>query len=177
MLLRFWEPVAGEIAIGGVPIRQLCGETVRGLCCVVSQQTHLFNATIRENLLLARPAATDDELLDALRRARLAEEIAVLPDGLDTVVGENGARFSGGQARRLAIARALLRDAPILLLDEPTEHLDPYSERAVLDGLRALMRGRTTLLITHRPQALLGLDRVVTLDGGRVITPPASRLG
>ena len=166
VLLRFWDFEAGAVTIGGVSVRALSGETVRGLCSVVAQRTHLFNASIRENLLLARPDAGDAELLDALRAAQLGDDVAALPDGLATVVGENGARFSGGQARRLAIARAWLKDAPILLLDEPTEGLDVASERAVLDGLETLMRGRTTLLITHRAQALRTMDRVIRLDRG-----------
>ncbi len=170
VLLRFWEYQEGEVSIGGVPVSSLRGETVRGLCSVVAQQAHLFNTSIRENLLLARPGAADAELLRALRLAHLEDDVAALPDGLSTVVGENGARLSGGQARRLAIARAFLKDAPILLLDEPTEGLDAASERAVLDGLATLMRGRTTLLITHRPQALAGMDRVIRLDRGRVRT-------
>ena len=168
VLLRFWDHQAGEVTIGGVRLSSLGGETVRALCSVVAQQTHLFNTSIRENLLLARPGASDAELHEALCQANLGAEIEALPDGLSTVVGENGARFSGGQARRLAIARALLKDAPILLLDEPTEGLDPVSERAVLDGLRTLMQGRTTLLITHRPQALDDMDAVLRLDRGRV---------
>ena len=168
VLLRFWEHQAGKFEIGGVSVASLRGETVRGLCSVVAQQTHLFNTSIRENLLLARPGAPDADLLLALRRAHLEADIAALPDGLATVVGENGARLSGGQARRLAIARAFLKDAPILLLDEPTEGLDAASEGAVLEGLATLMRGRTTLLITHRPQALAGMDRVVWLDHGQV---------
>ncbi len=168
VLLRFWGHQAGEVTIGGTPLAALGGETMRSLCSVVAQQTHLFNTSIRENLLLARPGATDAELHEALRQANLGAEIEALPDGLSTVVGENGARFSGGQTRRLAIARALLKDAPILLLDEPTEGLDPVSERAVLEGLRTLMQGRTTLLITHRPQALEDMDAVLRLDCGRV---------
>ena len=168
VLLRFWDHSSGEVTIGGMPLRELRGDTVRGLCSVVAQQTHLFNTSIRENLLLARPDATDAELIGALRAASLGDDIAALPDGLATMVGENGARFSGGQTRRLALARAFLKDAPILLLDEPTEGLDAASERAVLDGLRTLMRGRTTLLITHRPQALRDMDQVVALDRGQV---------
>ncbi len=168
VLLRFWDHQEGEVAIGGVPIAALSGETVRRLCSVVGQQTHLFNTSIRENLLLARPGADDAVLLRALRLAHLGDDVAALPDGLATVVGENGARFSGGQARRLAIARAFLKDVPILLLDEPTEGLDAASEKAVLDGLATLMRGRTTILITHRPQALAGMDQVIRLDRGRV---------
>ena len=167
VLLRFWD-YEGELEIGGVSLRELGSDTARGLFGVVSQQTHLFNVSVRDNLRLARPDATDAELTLALHAAHLADDIAALPDGLDTLVGENGARFSGGQARRLAIARAILRDAPILLLDEPTEGLDAASERAVLDALAQLMPGKTTLLITHRPSALRIVSRVVSLQHGRV---------
>lgn len=167
VLLRFWD-YEGLITIGGVPLRAFNGEAARGLFSVVAQQTHLFNASVRDNLKLAQPDATDDELMDALRAAHLDEEVLALPDGLKTLVGENGARLSGGQARRLSIARALLKDAPILLLDEPTEGLDAESERKVLDALIKLMPGKTTLLITHRPSALRLVGRVVSLQGGRV---------
>ena len=166
-LLRFWD-FEGDILIGGVGLRALQGDTVRQLFGVVSQQTHLFNRSVRDNLLLARPGASDDELMDALHAAHLSADIARLPDGLDTLAGENGARFSGGQARRLAIARAVLKDAPILLLDEPTEGLDAASEAAVLDGLATLMHGRTTLLITHRPSVLRKVGRVATIEQGRL---------
>ena len=167
VLLRFWE-YEGHLAVGGVSLRQLGGETARDLFAVVSQQTHLFNMSIRDNLLVGRPDATDGGVMAALRAAQLEEDIGALPDGLDTLAGENGARFSGGQARRLSIARAILKAAPILLLDEPTEGLDAASERAVLDALARLIPGRTTLLITHRPSALRIVDRVVSLDHGRV---------
>ena len=169
VLLRFWD-YEGTISIGGVCLRDLGGETIRGLCSVVAQQTHLFNASIRDNLLLGRPGATDAELIEALRAAQLDGDIARLPDGLDTLAGENGARFSGGQARRLSIARALLKDAPILLLDEPTEGLDAKSEEAVLKALQVLVPGRTTLLITHRAQALRIVDAVACLDQGRLVS-------
>ena len=167
VLLRFWD-YEGEVTIGDISLRTLDGDTARALFGVVSQDTHLFNRSIRDNLLLARPHATDAELLAALGAAHLAADIARLPAGLDTLAGENGARFSGGQARRLAIARALLKDAPILLLDEPTEGLDAASEGAVLDALAVLMRGRTTLLITHRSAALRIVDAVVTVERGRI---------
>ena len=167
VLLRFWD-YEGQVTVGGVPLRTMGSDTARGLFGVVSQQTHLFNMSVRDNLKLARPDATDAELLGALRAAQLGPELAAMPDGLDTMAGENGTRFSGGQARRLSIARAILKDAPILLLDEPTEGLDAASERAVLDALAPLMRGRTTLLITHRPSALRVVDRVVELHRGRV---------
>ncbi len=166
VLLRFWQ-YEGHVTIGGVPLRAFSGEAARALFGVVSQQTHLFNASVRDNLRLARPDATDAELMEALRAVHLQDEVAELADGLDTLAGENGVRFSGGQARRLSIARALLKDAPILLLDEPTEGLDAASERAVLDALATLMQGRTTLLITHRVSALRIVGRVVALQGGR----------
>jgi ATP-binding cassette subfamily C protein CydC len=134
---------------------------------VVAQQTHLFNTSIRENLLLARPDATEEELCAALRDADILDEIMAMPSGLDTVVGEAGTDLSGGQARRIAMARAFLKNAPLLVLDEPTEGLDAVSERAVLDTIARLARGRTTLLITHRPQALRLADAVLVLENGK----------
>lgn len=172
VLLRFWDYQAGSVTIGGVPLRDLNGDAARGLFSVVAQHTHLFNASIRDNLRIARPDASTAELHAALRRAHLAETVAAFDDGLDTMVGENGARLSGGQARRLAIARAFLRDAPILLLDEPTEGLDADTERAVLDGLRELMVGRTTVLITHRRAALRDMDAVISLCEGMACGAP-----
>jgi ATP-binding cassette subfamily C protein CydC len=168
VLLRFWDFQEGKVQIGGVSLRELHGETIRGLCAVVAQHTHLFNTSIRENLLLARPDATEDDLRAALRDADILDEVLAMPDGLDTMVGEAGAGLSGGQARRIAIARAFLKNAPLLILDEPTEGLDAASERAVLDTIARLMHGRTTLLITHRPQALRHADSVLVLEHGRI---------
>ena len=166
VLLRFWDYQEGTVEIGGVALRDLDSAMVRNLCAVVAQDTHLFNATVRDNLLLARPDASTDDLRAALHDAGILGEIEALPRGLDTLVGETGTRFSGGQARRIAIARALLKDAPMLVLDEPTEGLDAASERAVLRALDRLMAGRTTLLVTHRPQALRHVDAVVRLEYG-----------
>jgi ATP-binding cassette subfamily C protein CydC len=168
LLLRFWEFQEGEILVGGVPIRTLSGDTMRGYCAVIAQQTHLFNTSIRENLRIARPTATVAQMEQALADAGILEELRAMPQGLDTMVGEMGTRLSGGQARRVAIARAFLKDAPILILDEPTEGLDAYSERIVADALARLMPGRTTLLISHRRQALRGLDQIVTMTDGRM---------
>jgi ATP-binding cassette subfamily C protein CydC len=164
VLLRFWEYQEGTVEIGGVALRDLDSSATRNLCAVVAQDTHLFNATVRDNLLLARPDASADDLRAVLTDVGILGEIEALPRGLDTLVGETGTRFSGGQTRRIAIARALLKDAPILVLDEPTEGLDAASERAVLHALDRLMAGRTTLLVTHRPQALRHVDAVVHLD-------------
>jgi ATP-binding cassette, subfamily C, bacterial CydC len=167
VLLRFWDFQEGRVEIGGVSLRDLQGETIRALSAVVAQQTHLFNTSIRENLLLARPGATHEELRAALRDADILDEVTAMPEGLDTLVGEAGARLSGGQARRIAIARAFLKNAPLLILDEPTEGLDAASERAVIDTIARLARGRTTVLVTHRPQALRLADAVLVLDHGR----------
>jgi ATP-binding cassette subfamily C protein CydC len=169
VLLRFWDYQEGEVEIGDVPLRAFRGETVRSWCAVVAQQTHLFNTSVRQNLLLARPEASEAELIEALRQANIHDEVMALPEGLDTFVGETGTRLSGGQARRVAIARALLKDAPILILDEPTEGLDAESEHAVLQALQILMQGRTTLLITHRPQALSYVDDIAVMSHGRII--------
>ncbi|MCX8256521.1 MAG: thiol reductant ABC exporter subunit CydC, partial [Beijerinckiaceae bacterium] len=171
VLLRFWDYQEGSVAIGGVSLRDIGGDTMRSLCAVVSQQTHLFNTSVRDNLLLARPDADDARLHAALRDAALLDEILAMPNGLDTLVGETGTRLSGGQARRLALARAFLKDAPLVLLDEPTEGLDAASEHLVLQALATLMRDRTTILITHHPQALRLVDKAVKMDavaaGGR----------
>lgn len=163
VLLRFWEFQEGSVEVGGVSLRMLGGEAMRRLCGVVTQQPHLFNATIRDNLLLARPDATDADLWSAIGQAALRDEIAAMPAGLDTEIGEAATALSVGQARRLALARAFLRDAPILILDEPTESLDAATERLVLDGLRRFRQGRTTLLITHRQAPLALADRVMAL--------------
>lgn len=173
LLLRFWECDQGAVLIGGVPVDRLNGDTVRGLCAVIAQQTHLFNTSIRENLRLARPDATETQMWAALRGAGILDEVEAMPERLDTMVGEVGTQLSGGQARRIAIARAFLKDAPILVLDEPTEGLDAVSERIVIEALAILMRGRTTLLITHRPQALRDVDQVIRLESGRVIQKAA----
>jgi ATP-binding cassette subfamily C protein CydC len=133
------------------------------------QDPHVFATSLRGNLLLARPAATDDELRDVLRRVRLADDVAALPEGLDTEVGPQGARLSGGMRGRLALARALLADPEVLVLDEPTTHLDPDTRDAVLDDILAATRGRTVLLVTHDLSHLDRFDEVAVVVGGRVV--------
>ena len=163
LLLRFLDPEAGRVTIDGVDLRDLRQEDVRRTFALAAQEAHVFGSTIRENLRLARPEATDEELRIVLGRARLGDWVASLPDGLDTLVGEEGAQLSGGQRQRLVVARALLADAPVLLVDEPTAHLDgPTAEALVADILDAAGE-RTVLLITHRPEGLDLVDRVVTL--------------
>ncbi|MER5357343.1 thiol reductant ABC exporter subunit CydD [Streptomyces sp. NPDC002785] len=169
VLLRFLDARAGTYRIGGVEASALEGDTVRQFVGLCAQDAHIFDSSIRENLRLARTGATDEELRAALDRARLLDWAEALPDGLDTLVGEYGARLSGGQRQRLALARAILADFPVLVLDEPAEHLDLATADALTADLLAATRGRTTVLITHRLQGLEAVDEVVVLDAGRVV--------
>lgn len=167
LLLRFWD-YEGEIRLGGHDLRAYRPEDVRALLGVLTQYTHLMNATLRENLLLAAPEATEAALLDALEVTQLRAFAAAQPQGLDTPVGEGGVRLSVGQARRLAIARVVLRDAPIVVLDEPAEGLDAHTARALLAAVMERMAGRTVLVITHDLAQVRDLvDAVVTMDAGR----------
>ena len=164
LLLRFLDPDAGSVTIAGHDLREYAQADVRRHFGIAGQEAYVFDSTIRENLRLARPGASDVDLHDALRRARLDDWVASLPDGLDTPVGEEGSRLSGGQRQRLTLARALLADAPVLVLDEPTAHLDPATAQSVMDDVLAATAGRSVLLITHRPEGLEQMDEVVTLD-------------
>ncbi|MFI9754632.1 thiol reductant ABC exporter subunit CydD [Streptomyces collinus] len=169
VLLRFLDAEAGSYVLAGVDAYALHSDDVRGLVGLCAQDAHLFDSSLRENLLLARKDATEDHLRAALRRARLLDWADSLPDGLDTLVGEHGARLSGGQRQRLALARALLADFPVLVLDEPAEHLDLPTADALTADLLAATEGRTTLLITHRLAGLEAVDEVIVLDRGQVV--------
>ncbi|MFJ8782448.1 thiol reductant ABC exporter subunit CydD [Streptomyces sp. NPDC102476] len=169
VLLRFLDADAGTYTLGGVDAYGLHSDDVRRLVGLCAQDAHLFDSSVRENLLLAKKDATEDELRDALHRARLLDWAENLPDGFDTLVGEHGAWLSGGQRQRLALARALLADFPVLVLDEPAEHLDLPTADALTADLLAATEGRTTLLITHRLAGLESVDEVVVLDEGRVV--------
>jgi ATP-binding cassette, subfamily C, bacterial CydC len=164
LLLRFVDPEAGRVTLGGRDLREYRQEDVRRAIAVAGQEAHLFSTSIRENVRLGRPDASDDELEDALRRARILDWVETLPDRLDTLVGEEGRELSGGQRQRIALARALLADAPVLVLDEPTSHLDPETAERMLDDVLDAADGRTVLLITHRPEGLERMDEVVRLD-------------
>ncbi|MER6706971.1 thiol reductant ABC exporter subunit CydD [Streptomyces fumanus] len=169
VLLRFLDADAGSYTLAGVDASALDGDEVRKLVGLCAQDAHLFDSSVRENLLLARKDATEADLRDALARARLLDWADSLPDGLDTQVGEHGARLSGGQRQRLALARALLADFPVLVLDEPAEHLDLPTADALTADLLAATEGRTTLLITHRLAGLRDVDEVIVLDRGRAV--------
>jgi ATP-binding cassette, subfamily C, bacterial CydC len=164
LLLRFVDPEAGRVTLGGHDLREYRQEDVRRAIAVAGQDSHLFSTTIRENVRLARPEATDGELEDALRRARILDWVRRLPDGWDTRVGEQGRELSGGQRQRLVVARALLADAPVLVLDEPTAHLDGPTAERLIDDVLDTAGDRTVLLITHRPEGLDRMDDVVRLE-------------
>jgi thiol reductant ABC exporter CydC subunit len=167
VLVRFVD-YAGSVTLDGTELHALAADDVRRIIGLVEQDPHIFDSTIRENLRLARPAASDPDLRAALDRARLLDWVDTLPLGLDTAVGEHGARLSGGQRQRLALARALLADFPIVVLDEPGEHLDVETSDALMTDLLSATEGRTTLVITHRASGLDDVDEIVVLDRGRI---------
>ncbi len=169
LLLRFWDYSEGRILLAGRDLHNYPQEYVRRQIGCLSQRTWFFNDTLRKNLLLARPAATQEEIQQAARRAQIHDFILGLPKGYETVIGERGLRLSGGERQRLAIARLLLQDAPIFLLDEPTANLDPLNERRILDELFSVARGHSLLLITHRLVGLENMDEVLVLDHGRIL--------
>jgi ATP-binding cassette, subfamily C, bacterial CydC len=173
LLLHFLDPENGRVTIAGRDLRDYRQRDVRATFALAGQNAHLFNSTIRANLTIGRPGASDEELWDALRRAQLAEWVSSLPAGLETLVGEEGTQLSGGQRQRLTLARALLSEAPVLILDEPTAHLDPETAEALVRDVLAAADGRSVLLITHRPEGLELADEVVALDGGRRLQPSA----
>jgi ABC-type transport system involved in cytochrome bd biosynthesis fused ATPase/permease subunit len=173
LLLRFLDPEQGALLFDGNDARDHRQTDIRAMFSLAGQGAHLFNSTIRQNLLLARPDATDDELGAVLARARLADWVEGLPDGIDTLVGEEGRRLSGGQRQRLVLARALLRDAPVLVLDEPTAHLDAATAEALMADVFAAAGDAAVLLITHRSEGLDAVDQVVTLDAGRATSAAA----
>jgi ATP-binding cassette, subfamily B, bacterial len=166
---RFYDPTAGAIALDGRDLRQITKKSLRTQIGIVLQDTLLFSTTIRENIAYGRPEATDEEIVDAARRAQADEFIRVLPDSYASLVGERGGYLSVGQRQRIGIARAFLKNAPVLLLDEPTSALDPTTESAIMETIKELMRGRTTLIVTHRLATVHNVDQIIVLEHGRVV--------
>jgi ABC-type multidrug transport system fused ATPase/permease subunit len=169
LLLRFVDPQHGSILLGGHDLRDLPIEQLRSLIAVVSQETYLFGGSVRDNLALARPDASDREIENAARIANAHGFITGFPDGYATIVGERGLRLSGGQRQRLAIARAVLKDAPILILDEATANVDAAAEAAIAAALDRIAADRTTIVIAHRLSTVRHADRIVVLEAGRVV--------
>jgi len=169
VLLRFVDPEHGGVTVGGVPLTEFDPALWRTCVAWVPQQATLFHGTVADNIRLARPDASDDDLVGAATAANAHGFVTALPDGYATPIGEGGARLSGGERQRVALARAFLKDAPFVILDEPTSHLDRESETLVLEAASRLMRGRTVLVIAHRPEPVAGADVVVTLRAGRVV--------
>jgi ATP-binding cassette subfamily C protein CydC len=169
LILRFWDPSSGQIRLGGHDIREYAQDDLRDLIGVVTQDTHVFNDTLHGNLLLARPEATDADLRRLMAQVQLSELVEHLPQGLDSPLGEQGLKLSGGERQRLSIARTLLKDAPLLVLDEPTANLDPLTERELLDAAYELMHDRATLVITHRLVRMEDMDEILVLDRGCIV--------
>jgi len=168
LLMRFWDPDSGRLTLNGRDLRDYKLDELRRMIALVAQDTYLFNDTLRANILIARPEASETELQAAIKHASLSELVAALPDGLDSAVGERGTSLSGGQRQRVAIARAFLKDAPVLILDEATSHLDAVNEQAVRRALDLLQADRTTIVIAHRLSTVRDADVIVVLHEGRV---------
>ncbi len=166
---RFYDPSAGVVSLDGRDVRQITKKSLRAQIAIVLQDTLLFSTTIRENIAYGRPDATDEEIRAAARRAQADDFISRLPNGYDSAVGERGGHLSVGQRQRIGIARAFLKDAPILLLDEPTSALDPTTEAAIMETITELMHGRTTLIVTHRLATIHNVDQIVVLEHGRIV--------
>jgi len=166
---RFYDPTAGSITLDGRDIRQITKKSLRAQIAIVLQDTLLFSTTVRENIAYGRPDATEEEIIEAARRAQADEFIRQMPEGYDSTVGERGGHLSVGQRQRIGIARAFLKNAPILLLDEPTSALDPSTEAAIMETIKELMRGRTTLIATHRLATIHNLDQIIVLEHGRIV--------
>ncbi|MEO6120774.1 MAG: ABC transporter ATP-binding protein [Acidimicrobiales bacterium] len=169
LLPRMYDPVDGAVVVDGIDIRDLTMESLAAAIGMVSQDTHLFHDTVRHNLLFAKPDATGAEMVEAARAARIHDLLKSLPDGYDTVVGERGHRLSGGEKQRMAIARLLLKDPAIVILDEATAHLDSESELLIQDALAEALAGRTSLVIAHRLSTVVDADEILVVNGGRVV--------
>jgi len=166
---RFYDPSEGVVSLDGRDVRDITKKSLRAQIAIVLQDTLLFSTTIRENIAYGRPEATDAQIRQAARRAQADEFIRRLPNGYESAVGERGGHLSVGQRQRIGIARAFLKDAPILLLDEPTSALDPTTEAAIMETIKELMHGRTTLVVTHRLATIHNVDQIVVLEHGQIV--------
>lgn len=168
LAVRFWDPDAGSVSIGGVPLGEMSQESLNSLTACVFQDVFLFNDTMRENIRIGRPGASQEEIIEAAKAAQIHDFIMSLPDGYDTMLGERGARLSGGQKQRLSIARALLKDTPVIILDEATAYADPVNERNIHKAIKRLCLGRTVLVIAHRLGSIRDAARIVVMQDGKL---------
>jgi ABC-type multidrug transport system fused ATPase/permease subunit len=166
---RFYDPTTGSVMLDSRDVREIAKKSLRAQIAIVLQDTLLFSTTVRENIAYGRPDATEAEIIEAARRAQADEFIQQMPQGYSSLVGERGGHLSVGQRQRIGIARAFLKNAPILLLDEPTSALDPSTEAAIMETIKELMRGRTTLIASHRLATIHNLDQIIVLEHGRMI--------
>jgi ATP-binding cassette subfamily B protein len=169
LIARMYDVTGGSVRLDGNDVRDLTGVSLRSAIGVVSQDPHMFHETIKSNLLYARPNATNDEMINACKQAQIHDVVASLPDGFDTVVGERGYRLSGGEKQRVAIARMLLKNPAIMILDEATSHLDNENEALVQEALESALHGRTAIVIAHRLSTIRDADRIVVLDDGLIM--------
>jgi ATP-binding cassette subfamily B protein len=169
LLPRLYDPTEGQVTLDGVDLRDISLESLAGQVGMVTQETFLFHDTVRNNLLYAKDDATQEQIEEAGRAAHIHEFIEQMPDGYDTLVGERGYRLSGGEKQRVAIARVILKDPKVLILDEATSHLDSRSESLIQDAMERVMKGRTSLVIAHRLSTIIGADKILVMDQGRLV--------
>ena len=169
LIPRFWDPTSGSVRLGGHDLRDLSSQSLLSQVAIVFQESMLLSLSIRDNIKLSCPDATDDEMIEAAKAAQIHERILSFPRGYDSVIGSTDCNLSGGEAQRIAIARAILQDAPVLVLDEATAHADPENETAIQTALSRLSHGRTTVVIAHRLNTVTGADQTLVLEDGRVI--------
>jgi len=169
LILRFYDPQEGEVLVDGINVKEYSLQNLRSLIGLVTQDVFLWNQTIRENLLYANPEVTEEEIIEACKRAQIHDFIKDLPNGYDTVVGERGVRLSGGERQRLAIARVFLHKPDVLLLDEPTSALDAKTEAQLQKDLENMYRGKTMIIVAHRLVTVQNADRIFVVDGGRIV--------
>ena len=169
LVCGFWIPTEGRVRIGGESVASFSEGELSSLVSFVFQESHVFSMSVADNIRLARPEASDEEVAQAARAARCTSFIKALPDGMDTVIGDGGVGLSGGERQRIAIARAFLKNAPILVLDEPTSAMDADTEREVQMALASLAEGRTVIMVAHRLSTVVGAGNIIVLDGGKVV--------
>ena len=176
LIPRFYDPQSGTIEIDGIDIKTIDIHSLRSQIALVTQEQVLFNCSVKENIVFGKPDATEKEILEAARKAHVIEFVEKFYEGFETIVGENGTKLSGGQRQRIALARAFLKNAPILVLDEPTSHLDHESEEYIQAAINELVKNRTVIIIAHRQSTINNADKVITLENGEIVSKSTVKL-